>query len=121
MQIEMLYSKIHRAKVTNANLNYKGSITIDKHLMKKAGLLVGQKVDIVNINNGERFSTYVIEGKSKSGEICLNGAAARRVEIGDRIIIIAYTYIDIKKAESFKPKVVLVNKKNKISEIRDYV
>jgi len=121
MQIEMLYSKIHRATVTEANLNYIGSITIDKKLIKKAKLRVGQKVEIVNINNGERFSTYVIEGKRNSGIICLNGAAARKVEVGDKIIIIAYAKFNKKEIKNFKPTVLLVDKKNKIREIKDHV
>ena len=121
MKFEMLYSKIHRATVTDANLNYVGSVTIDKKLMKAAKLRVGQKVEIVNINNGERFSTYVIKGKKNSGEICLNGAAARKAEIGDKIIIIAYALMKAKEAEKFKPAAVLVDDKNKITEIRDYV
>lgn len=117
MQIEMLYSKIHRARVTDANLDYVGSITIDKELMKAAKLIVGQKVEIVNINNGERFSTYVIEGKKGSKDICLNGAAARRVEINDRIIIIAYATFHKKELKNYKPTAVLVNKKNNIQKI----
>ena len=121
MTFEMLYSKIHRATVTDANLNYVGSITIDKKLMKAANLVVGQKVEIVNINNGERFSTYVIEGPKGKRDICLNGAAARRAEIGDRIIVIAYTSMDDDERKKFKPTVVLVDKKNKINEIRDYI
>lgn len=119
MKIEILQSKIHRATVSDANLNYVGSITIDRELIKVSGLHVGQKVDIVNINNGERFSTYVIEGKS--GDICLNGAAARKVEIGDKIIIIAYGLVKEKKAHKYKPKVVLVDNNNKITQIRDYI
>ena len=115
----MLYSKIHRATVTDANLNYVGSITIDEELMEKANLLVGQKVDIVNINNGERFSTYVIKGKRGSKEICLNGAAARKVHVGDKIIIIAYASMDLEEAKSFKPKVIIVNDENEIVEITD--
>jgi len=121
MQIEMLYSKIHRATVTEANLNYIGSVTIDKKLIKKAGLKVGQKVEIVNINNGERFSTYVIEGKKNSGIICLNGAAARKAEVGDKVIIIAYAMFHKKELKKFKPTVIFVDKKNKIKEIKDYV
>ncbi len=121
MKTEMLYSKIHRATVTEANLNYIGSITIDKKLIKKAKLKVGQKVEIVDINNGERFSTYVIEGKKKSGVICLNGAAARKVEIGDKIIIISYALFSKKELKKFKPSIVFVNEKNKIKEIKDYV
>ncbi len=121
MQIDMLYSKIHRASVTDANLNYVGSITVDKKLMKAAKLLSGQKVEIVNINNGERFTTYVIEGEEGKKDICLNGAAARKAEIGDRIIIIAYASMTLKEAKKFKPYVVLVNKNNEIDEINRYV
>ena len=87
MTFDMLYSKIHRATVTDANLNYVGSITIDEDLMKASALRVGQKVEIVNVNNGERFATYVIKGKAGSKDMCLNGAAARKVEIGDKIIV----------------------------------
>jgi len=119
MKLEMLYSKIHRATVTDANLNYVGSITIDEELMESANLLVGQKVDIVNINNGERFSTYVIKGKRGSREICLNGAAARKVHVGDKIIIIAYASMDLEEAKKFKPKVIIVDDKNDIVEITD--
>jgi aspartate 1-decarboxylase len=114
MVIEMLYSKIHRATVTDANLHYVGSITIDQKLMEEAGLLEGQKVDIVNINNGERFSTYVITGEPGSGEICLNGAAARKVAIGDKIIIIAYALMEIEEAKNYKPRVILVDGENRI-------
>ncbi len=121
MTFEMLYSKIHRAVVSDANLNYVGSITIDKDLMDAAKLRVGQKVQIVNINNGERFSTYVIKGKRGKREICLNGAAARKAEKGDKIIIIAYASMSKKEAEKFKPTVVLVDKKNNIEEIRDFI
>ena len=121
MTFEMLYSKIHRAVVSDANLNYVGSITIDKDLMDAARLKVGQKVEIVNINNGERFSTYVIKGKRGKKEICLNGAAARKAEVGDKIIIIAYASMSRKEVAKFKPTVVLVDKKNNIKEIRDFV
>jgi len=119
MRVDMLFSKIHRAVVTDANLNYVGSISIDKELIDAANLRVGQKVDIVNINNGERFSTYVIEGQK--GDICLNGAAARKAEIGDKIIIIAYANMELEEADRFKPSVVLVDDNNKIEEIRDYI
>ena len=112
MKIKMLYSKIHRATVTDANLNYIGSITIDEDLMDKAALLEGQKVDIVNINNGERFSTYVIKGKRGNRDICLNGAAARKVHKGDKIIIIAYASMDIEEAKEYKPKVIIVDDNN---------
>ncbi len=117
MQIEMLYSKIHRATVTDANLNYVGSITIDRDLIDSAKLRVGQKVEILNINNGERFSTYVIEGKRGDRDICLNGAAARKVHKGDKIIVVAYATYDEKELENYKPLVVLVNEDNSISEI----
>lgn len=117
----MLYSKIHRATVSDANLNYVGSITIDKELMNAAKLRVGQKVEIVNINNGERFSTYVIEGVAGKKDICLNGAAARKAHVGDKIIIIAYASLTEDEIATFKPSVVLVNDHNEIAEIRDYI
>ena len=121
MRFEMLYSKIHRAVVSDANLNYVGSITIDRDLMDAARLRVGQKVEIVNINNGERFSTYVIEGARGEKDICLNGAAARKAEVGDRVIIIAYASMSDDEIENFKPHVVLVDSDNNIEEIRDFV
>ncbi|MCT7551779.1 aspartate 1-decarboxylase [Aliarcobacter butzleri] len=117
MTFEMLYSKIHRATVSDANLNYVGSITIDEDLMKAANLKVGQKVDIVNINNGERFQTYIIKGKAGSKDMCLNGAAARKVEIGDKIIVIAYATFSEAELENYKPTVVLVDDKNDIELI----
>ena len=119
MKIEMLYSKIHRATVTDANLNYVGSITIDEELMEAANLLVGQKVDIVNINNGERFSTYVIKGKRGNRDICLNGAAARKVHPGDKIIIIAYAQMDIEEAKKFTPAVIILDENNNIIKTTD--
>ena len=121
MTIEMLYSKIHRATVTDANLNYVGSITIDEELMEEANLLVGQKVDIVNINNGERFSTYVIKGKRGKRDICLNGAAARKVHPGDKIIIIAYASMTPEEAKEFKPAVLIVDDNNDIIEKTTYL
>ncbi len=121
MTIDMLYSKLHRATVSDANLNYVGSITIDRELMDAAKLRVGQKVEIVNINNGERFATYVIEGKRGKRDICLNGAAARKAEIGDIVIIIAYASMSLEEAEVFKPHVVLLDSENNIDETRDYV
>ncbi len=121
MKIEMLYSKIHRATVTDANLNYVGSITIDEELMEAANLLVGQKVDIVNINNGERFSTYVIKGERGKRDICLNGAAARKVHPGDKIIIIAYAQMEIDEAKEFKPAVIIVDDNNNIIKNTDNV
>lgn len=114
MLIEFLYSKIHRATVTDANLNYVGSITIDKNLMEKANLSEGQKVEILDINNGERFQTYVIEGKRGQKDICLNGAAARKVAIGDKIIIVAYASLTPEEAKEFKPAIVLVDDKNNL-------
>ena len=117
MIIDMLYSKIHRATVTDANLNYVGSITIDENLMKASKMMVGQKVDIVNINNGERFSTYVIKGKAGSKDMCLNGAAARKVEVGDKIIVIAYASYNHDEIDSYEPTVVLVDDKNNIELI----
>ncbi len=111
MQIEIMQSKIHRATVTDANLNYTGSITIARELATAASLVEFQKVDIVNINNGERFSTYVIVG-DKKGEICLNGAAARKVAVGDLVIIIAYATIDYKDAKGWQPTIVHVNGEN---------
>ncbi len=116
MTITMLYSKLHRATVTDANLNYVGSITIDRDLMDAAAMRVGQKVDIVNINNGERFSTYIIEGERGKGDICLNGAAARKVHKGDKIIIIAYAQMDEKEAAEYKPKIVILNDDNTIAQ-----
>ena len=116
MNLTMLYSKIHRASVSDANLNYVGSITIDSALMQAAGLIEGQKVDIVNINNGERFSTYVITGKS--GDMCLNGAAARKVQVGDKIIVMAYAQFSQEELKSYEPKVVLVDEKNAIVAIK---
>ena len=121
MRVEMLYSKIHRATVTDANLNYVGSITIDEELMEEANLLVGQKVDIVNINNGERFSTYVIKGKRGNRDICLNGAAARKVHPGDKIIIIAYANMSVEEAKTFKPAVLIVDDNNDIIEKTTYL
>lgn len=117
MTFEMLYSKIHRATVTDANLNYVGSITIDEELMEASSIRVGQKVEIVNINNGERFQTYVIKGKPGSKDMCLNGAAARKVEIGDKIIVIAYATYDEKELDEYKPTVVLVDDDNNITTI----
>ncbi|MEY3237090.1 MAG: hypothetical protein RI883_1191 [Bacteroidota bacterium] len=109
MLIQVVKSKIHRVHVTQADLNYIGSITIDEDLMIASNLIEGEKVQIVNINNGERFETYVIKGEKKSGTICLNGPAARRVAMGDVIIIIGYGYMDFEEAKSFKPCLVFPN------------
>ena len=105
MQIEMMRSKLHCVQVTEANLNYMGSITIDEALMEAVDILPGQKVQIVDNNNGERFETYVIKGERNSGCICLNGAAARKVQVGDTCIIIAYALMDYEEAKTFQPKV----------------
>lgn len=106
MMIEVLKSKLHCVRVTEANLNYIGSITIDEDLMDAAGMIAGEKVQIVNNNNGERFDTYIIKGERGSGCICLNGAAARRVQVGDVVIIMAYALMDFEEAKTFVPKVV---------------
>lgn len=117
MLLNMLKSKIHRATVTEANLNYVGSITIDEDLMDAADLLENERVQIVNINNGKRFDTYVIKGKRGKGDICLNGAAARLVHPGDKIIIMAYCFVEYSEAKSIKPKVVLVDDNNKVERL----
>ena len=114
MKIQILKSKIHRVKVTGADLNYIGSITIDRDLMDAANVITGEKVQIVNINNGERLETYVIPGKRNSGEITLNGPAARRVAKGDIIIIIAYAIMDFEEAKNFEPSVIFPNEENNI-------
>ena len=106
MLLEILKSKIHRVSVTEANLNYIGSITIDEDLVEAAGLYENEKVTIVNINNGERIDTYVSRGERGSGKICLNGAAARKFEVGDLVIIMAYAQMTPEEASTFKPKVV---------------
>ena len=116
MTITMLHSKIHRATVTDANLNYVGSITIDRDLIDEARMRIGQKIDIVNVNNGERFSTYIIAGERGKREICLNGAAARKVHVGDKIIIIAYAQMDEKEADTYKPKIVILDDDNAIAQ-----
>ena len=112
MQIEVVKSKIHRVKVTGADLNYIGSITIDETLMEAANLIEGEKVSIVNVNNGERFETYVIKGIKNSGDITLNGPAARKVHTGDIIIIMSYALMDFEKAKNFKPWLVFPNETN---------
>jgi aspartate 1-decarboxylase len=109
MQIQVLKSKIHRVKVTEADLNYIGSITIDQNLMEAANVIEGERVQIVNINNGERLETYVIKGKRGSGQICLNGPAARKVAVGDVIIIISYATMEFEAAKTFKPSLVFPN------------
>lgn len=114
MMIEILRSKLHRVKVTGANLNYIGSITIDQDLIEAAKMIPGERVQIVNQQNGERFETYIIEGKRGSGEIALNGPAARKVQIGDVLIIIAYAYVDIEEAKTFTPTIIFPNEENKL-------
>jgi aspartate 1-decarboxylase len=114
MYIDVLKSKIHRVRVTQADLNYIGSITIDEALMEAANLIEGEKVQIVNINNGERFETYVIKGDRASGMICLNGPAARRVAINDIIIIIGYAMMDFEEAKNFKPSLVFPNEQTNL-------
>lgn len=114
MELTMLKGKIHRAVVVQAELNYVGSITIDEDLMKAAGILEYEKVQIVDVENGSRFETYVIAGEAGSGMICLNGAAARMVCVGDHVIIMCYAQISDKEAPSHKPSVVFVDENNKI-------
>ena len=120
MTLEMLKGKIHRATVVQAELDYVGSITVDEELLEAAGILEYEKVQIVDINNGSRFETYTICGERGSGMICLNGAAARCVSTGDKIIIMAYAGVDAKEAKDHKPKVVFVDEKNHISRITSY-
>jgi aspartate 1-decarboxylase len=112
MQIEVVKSKIHRVTVTGADLNYIGSITVDEALMEAANIIEGEKVAIVNINNGERLETYVIKGNRNSGEITLNGPAARKVQKGDIIIIISYALMDFEAAKQFKPWLIFPNEKD---------
>ena len=114
MQIEVLKSKLHCVKVTEANLNYMGSITIDEDLMDAAGLIAGEKVQIVDNNNGERFETYIIKGERGSGCSWLNGAAARKVQVGDTVIIIAYAIMDFEEAKTYKPTIVFPKEGNKL-------
>ena len=104
--IEVLKSKIHRVRVTQANLNYVGSITIDEDLMDAANMIEGEKVQVLDIDNGERLETYIIKGERGSGAICLNGAAARKVAVGDLVIIVSYALMDFEEAKSFKPSVI---------------
>ena len=115
MIIEILKSKIHRATVTQADLHYQGSITIDEDLIDAANLIEHEKVQIVNVNNGERFETYVIKGQRKSGVVCLNGPAARRAQVGDIIIIISYCQMDFEAAKKHVPKVIHPIEGNKLS------
>lgn len=114
MLIQVVKSKIHRVSVTQADLNYIGSVTIDENLMEASNILEGERVQIVNINNGERIETYVIKGDRGTGTICLNGPAARRVAVGDKIIIIGYGYMDFEEAKTFKPMLVFPNEETNL-------
>lgn len=114
MQIQVLKSKIHRVKVTQAELHYVGSITIDEDLIDAANMIENEKVQIVNINNGERFETYIIKGKRGSGTICLNGPAARKVQVGDMIIVISYASMDFEEAKKFKPFIIFPDADNRL-------
>ena len=116
MQIEVLKSKIHRVTVTECNLNYIGSITIDENLIDAANMIAGEKVQVVNINNGERLETYIIKGKNNSGEITLNGPAARKVQTGDKIIIISYARMSIEEAKVYNPTLVFPDENNFITQ-----
>ncbi len=114
MRRELFKSKIHRATVTDANLNYEGSVTIDSDLIEAADLLPYEKVQVLNINNGSRFETYVLPGEAGSGTVCLNGAAARLAEVGDRVIIISYAHYDEEEVAAHRPRVVMVDEANRI-------
>ncbi len=115
MFLQVFRSKIHRATVTEANLNYVGSITIDAALLEASGILPHEKVQIVNVNNGERLETYVIEGERGSGQVCLNGPAARKVTVGDKVIIIAYAFLEYNEAKKFQPKVIFPDNQNQLT------
>jgi aspartate 1-decarboxylase len=119
MLFNMMRAKIHRATVTGAELNYVGSITVDKDLLFAAGIMPNERVQVVNINNGERLETYVIEGPPGSGTVCLNGAAARLAAKGDLVIIIAYAFCTEEEARSMKPRVVIVDGDNAVRELRE--
>lgn len=114
MQIEVLKSKIHRVEITEANLNYVGSITVDEDLMDAAGLIENEKVQVVNVNNGERLETYVIKGERGSGTVCLNGPAARKGVAGDLVIIISYAIMELEEARLHQPKAIFPRKGNKL-------
>lgn len=115
MRIEVLKSKIHRVKITQAELHYVGSITIDETLMEAANLIEGEKVQVVNINNGERLETYVIKGERNSGTVCLNGPAARKAQVGDMVIIISYASLDFEEARNFKPSLIFPDPDNRLN------
>ena len=114
MKIEVLKSKIHRVKVTQAELNYVGSITIDEDLLEASNIIQNEKVQIVNVNNGERFETYAIKGPRGSGVICLNGPAARKVQVGDVVLVIAYAIMDFEEAKLYKPTIIFPNENNQL-------
>ncbi|QDH78849.1 aspartate 1-decarboxylase [Echinicola soli] len=114
MQIQLLKSKIHRVKITQAELHYVGSITIDEDLMDAANMIENEKVQIVNVNNGERLETYVIKGERGSGMVCLNGPAARKAQVGDVVIIISYASMDFEEAKKYKPVVIFPDDSNKL-------
>jgi len=116
MQIQVLKSKIHRATITEANLNYVGSITIDEDLMDAGNMIENEKVQVVNVNNGERLETYIIKGQRGSGVICLNGPAARKAAVGDVVIIISYALLDFNEAKSFKPWIIFPNESNRLAQ-----
>ena len=118
MMVTICKSKIHRVKVTEADLNYEGSITIDKKLLEEAKILPHEKVQVVNLNNGARFETYVLVGEEDSGTICLNGPAARLGQVGDLLIVISYCHLEFEEAETYLPKVIYVDEKNRIIENR---
>ena len=115
MRIEVLKSKIHRVKITQAELHYVGSITIDETLMDAANLIEGEKVQVVNINNGERLETYVIKGARNSGTVCLNGPAARKAQVGDIVIVISYASMEFEEAKLFKPSLIFPDPENKLN------
>jgi len=114
MQIQILKSKIHRVRITQAELHYVGSITIDEYLMKAANIIENEKVQIVNINNGERLETYVIKGEAGSGQVCLNGPAARKAQVGDVVIVISYCSMDFEVAKSHKPTLIFPDENNRL-------
>ncbi len=116
MLVTICKSKIHRARITGADLNYEGSITIDKRLLDEANILANEKVQVVNLNNGSRFETYILVGKEDSGTICLNGPAARLGQVGDLLIIISYCHLEYEEAKKYQPKVIYVDDENKITQ-----
>lgn len=119
MLLTMMKGKLHRATVTQAELHYVGSVTIDEGLLEQSGILHGERVQIVDIDNGERFETYTIAGERGSGVICINGAAARKVQVGDRVIIIAYALMDEAEAKAFRPRVLVLNERNGVVKTHD--